>query len=56
MNARAVAAQIEKFARMYYRAGGKLDMSPCEKTRVLGDLAHTRCVQARNPTGKRKTS
>ena len=42
MNARAVAALIEKFARVYYRAAGKLEMSPCEKTRILGDLAHAR--------------
>ena len=42
MNARAVAGLIEKFARVYYRAGGKLEMSPCEKTRILGDLAHAR--------------
>lgn len=42
MNARAVAAAIERFARGFYRAAGKARMTACEKTRVLGDLHHAR--------------
>lgn len=42
MNARAVARYIDRFARLYYRVTGKADMSPCERSKVLGDVSMVR--------------
>lgn len=60
MNARTVAAYIDRFARLYYRVTGKSDVSPCERSRVLGDASMLRsqainALQALYVSSRRKT-